>query len=182
MIYPPPPPYKKERASGFTLVEILIVLVIVGILAGTLILTAGAFIEKAEKTAFQANARTALSAIRLVIVEDGILGTANFNSLGFANITDSNNTLVMRICEAAGANTNLYTVTNVDIDRHGNVIFFVFKTKDQSKSIVYCNYITGNGNNITVHSGWEFLTWKDASKFTEAFRAKDPARHSGRPK
>ena len=48
---------KKNRKKGFTLVELLIVIIIIGILAGMMMLSTGAATDKAEATKILSNMR-----------------------------------------------------------------------------------------------------------------------------
>ena len=54
--------------KGFTLVELLIVIIIIGVLAGMMMLSSGAATDKAERTAAEVAVRTVRSAINLGMV------------------------------------------------------------------------------------------------------------------
>src|ERR1700691_2259714 len=71
---------KKRDAKGFTLVELLIVIVVLGVLAAVVIFSLGGVTAEAASTACNANAKTVSIAVSAYETQNGA-APANFSDL-----------------------------------------------------------------------------------------------------
>lgn len=81
----------KKRASGFTLIELIVVIAIIGVLAAILAVAVSGYIKKSNQTAANQNARSIFNQLTMSAVdldEAGIVMGVNGNfTLSTANVT-----------------------------------------------------------------------------------------------
>lgn len=66
---------KKKSKKGFTLIELVVVIAILGILAAILIPVISGFITRANKAANEANARNLYNSVAMVLAIEGEAGS-----------------------------------------------------------------------------------------------------------
>lgn len=108
-------PHTKGKNRGFTIVEILVAVLIVGILAGMLVFSTAAPLEKSDEIVCQANRRTLMSALN---VERASSGVFNITSTDLEKAIDNcdikhrvtysispynNNAVIDGMCQSGGS-------------------------------------------------------------------------------
>ncbi len=76
----------RSEESGFTLIELLIVLVIIGILLAIAVPSYLGFKDRANKTAAQANVRSAVPAVEAFYSDNGTYATGGTPAFSLANL------------------------------------------------------------------------------------------------
>ena len=80
---------KYRKSKGFTLVELLIVIIIIGILAGMMMLSSGSATDKAEATKIVSNMRNIKSACLMYYADNGTWPGASVDIAGLENYLDA---------------------------------------------------------------------------------------------
>ena len=106
---------KMKNRKGFTLIELIVVIVIIGILAAIVIPRLGGFSSQAKATAAEAGAKTICTAMSTIYASDPTTGATTVTALTTASATLTDltgpltGTLATVTCDANGAIGFTYT-------------------------------------------------------------------------
>ncbi|MCL2677900.1 MAG: type II secretion system GspH family protein [Clostridiales bacterium] len=134
-----------KNKKGFTLVELIVVIVILAALAAFLIPSLAGFIQRANNSVIMAEARSALLAMQTMVSEDYAGGTA----LPADSADGTFGTAGLAAAKILGEYPG--TVTSVEYDK-GRVMTFTYANVNNSKYVIYT--VTGGiGKYGEVQSG-----------------------------
>jgi type II secretion system protein G len=119
--------FKKARSSGFTIVELLIVIVVIGILAALVIVTYNGIQQKARDTERKTDVKAIQGHLEaywadnakyptLANANDATFRTTNFKGLDPASFADPKNSSSQQLCGSATASCYGYVVTPAGCD------------------------------------------------------------------
>jgi prepilin-type N-terminal cleavage/methylation domain-containing protein len=117
----------KRNNRGFTIVELLIVIVVIGILAALVIVTYNGIQQKARDTERKTDIKAVQGHLEaywadnakyptLTEANDATFRTANFKGLDLSAFADPKNAASQQLCATAAANCYGYTVTPAGCD------------------------------------------------------------------
>ena len=129
----------RSNKKGFTLVEVIVVLVILAILAAIMIPALTGYIDKANKKAAVAEGRNVLLALQTVASEHyndsnrGVKDKYDKEPYKGYDLIDQNS--IVEAAELAGIRpTNIYPVI---LTKKNQVVYFKFTTSDDKQSVTY---------------------------------------------
>jgi type II secretion system protein G len=122
---------KIKKSRGFTIVELLIVIVVIGILAALVIVTYNGIQQKARDTERKTDIKAVQGHLEaywadnakyptLAQTNDSAFRTANFKGLDLSAFADPKNAGSQQLCAAAAANCYGYTVSPASCDNGAN--------------------------------------------------------------
>ncbi len=128
----------KKREEGFTLVEVLSVLVIIAILSAVAIPTMSGFINDSKKKAFTVQARTVYVAAQAAATEMLDNGGADVLADGQYSRDENDNTYIMQV-EAYLSN---------DIDERSTYVITI-----EDSTVEKVLFTSSNGDTVTIERG-----------------------------
>jgi len=141
---------KSKQSHGFTIVELLVVIVVIGILAAITIVSYAGITARANASKALANAQTVLSVAEAINADTDSkypVTTGEFTSLASTSRIPSGIVISGTVDPTAATGTDhfrLYTSTTAGASKGGRVVFW-----DYSKANL-CTSIAGNADGTTV--------------------------------
>jgi len=162
-----------KKQSGFTIVELLIVIVVIGILAAITIVAFNGVQNKANIAALQSDLSNASKKLQIDKVNTGAFPDTLAAADGGKGITGSGNTALTYVkdgtnyCLAAARGSNLYKITNATTVTTGtcnpvitNLIENPSLETDTTNWYPHTNY---TGERVAVSDGWAYKATRNTS-------------------
>lgn len=130
-----------KKVKGFTLVELIVVMLILAILAGMFIPSLIGYIDKANESALQVQTRQLYQAAQVIATENYKKGGFSCNSLDMSTAADSSDKKIKEFAKLAEVNTGTVTV---ECDNSGKVTQIIYSDGDKSCTL-----------NVAARSGFE---------------------------
>lgn len=131
----------RKKVKGFTLVELIVVMLILAILAGMFIPSLVGYIDKANESALQIQTRQLYQAAQVIATENYKNGGFSCSSLDMSTASDSSDKKIKEFAKLSEITTGSVTV---DCDGNGKITQIVYSDGDKSCTL-----------NVASRSGFE---------------------------
>jgi type IV pilus assembly protein PilA len=129
----------RKKVKGFTLVELIVVMLILAILAGMFIPSLVGYIDKANESALQIQTRQLYQAAQVIATENYKNGGFSCNALDMSTASESTDKKVKEFAKLAEVNTGTVTV---ECDGNGKISQIIYSDGDKSCTL---NVASRNG-------------------------------------